>query len=167
MPSTSEYVGEFQVPINGQPPIFEKVFNILQLLGGLDKDTNPTCRSSLLTDVSSTNQYWTLSLSDHFWGINLFLYKRNYRIWGQSIIYLKTRHKMGYRVGFTTVKLLKSGQYKKILKISALLGLPLQYFLVLATFSEFNCISRVPALKFFEYHKLILLVSLCRPITDQ
>ena len=38
MPSTSEYMGEFQVPMNGQPPIFEKVFNILQLLGGLDKD---------------------------------------------------------------------------------------------------------------------------------
>ena len=32
---------------------------------------------------------------------------------------------------------------QKILKISALSGLALQYFLVLATFSEFNCIILV------------------------
>ena len=60
---------------------------------------NPTCRFSLLTDMSNTNQYWTLSLSDHFWG--------------QSIIYLGTRHQIGYRVGITTVKLLKVANTRK------------------------------------------------------
>ena len=39
---------------------------------------------------------------------------------GQTIIYFGTRHQIGYRVGFTTAKLHKSGQYQKILKISAL-----------------------------------------------
>ena len=37
---------------------------------------------------------------------------------GQTIIYLGTRHQIGYRAGFTTAKPLKSGQYQKILKIS-------------------------------------------------
>ena len=108
-----------------------------------ERIVNPTCRFSLLTDMCKfTNQYWTLSLSDHFWGINV-LYsckKRSYRIWGLSIIYLGTRHQIVYRVGFTTAKLLKSGQYQKILKISAL---ALQHFLILATFSEFNCIISI------------------------
>ena len=48
---------------------------------------------------------------------------------------------MGHRVEFTTAKLLKSSQYQKILKISAISGLALQYFLVLATLSKFNCIN--------------------------
>ena len=43
---------------------------------------------------------------------------------GQTIMYLGTRHEIGYRVEFTT-------------------GLALQYFLVLATFLEFNCIIEV------------------------
>ena len=64
---------------------------------------------------------------------------------GQTIIYLGTRHQIGYSMGFTTAKLLKSGQYQKILNISALSGLALQYFLVLATFLEFNCISNCRA----------------------
>ena len=49
-------------------------------------------------------------------------------------MYLGTRHQIGYRVGFTTAKLLKSSQSQKILKILALSGLAIQYFLVLATF---------------------------------
>ena len=53
---------------------------------------------------------------------------------GQTIIYLGTRHLIGYRVLFTTAKLHRSGQYQKILKISALSGLALPYFLVLAIF---------------------------------
>ena len=56
-------------------------------------------------------------------------------------MYLGTGHQTGHIVGFTTAKLLKSSQYQEILKITALLGLAAQYFLVLATFSEFNCIE--------------------------
>ena len=39
---------------------------------------------------------------------------------GQNVIYLGTRHQIGNRVGFTRAKLFKSGQYQKILKLSAL-----------------------------------------------
>ena len=114
------------------------------ILKKMTHSVNPTCRFSLLTDMSNTNQYWTLSLSDHFGGL-IYVNIRHYTIWGHCIIYLRTRHKIGYRVGFTTAKLLNSGQYQKILKISALSGLTLQYvFLQLATFSEFNCISIRP-----------------------
>ena len=38
-----------------------------------------------------------------------------------------------------TVKLLKSGQYQKILESEARKGRDFQYFLVLATFEEFDC----------------------------
>ena len=105
------------------------------------KYVNPTCRLSLLSDMSNTIQYWTLSLSDYFGGLIYSSKNRNYRMLGWTIIYLGTRHQIVYIVWFTTAKLLKSGQYQKILKISALSGLALQYFLVLATFLEFNCIS--------------------------
>ena len=37
---------------------------------GVYQHVNPTCRFSLLTDMSNTDEYWTLSLSDHFWEIN-------------------------------------------------------------------------------------------------
>ena len=66
--------------------------------------------------MSNTNQCWTLSFSDHFGGLIYSCKKRHYRIWGRCIIYLWTRHEVRYRVGFTTAKLLKSGQYQKILK---------------------------------------------------
>ena len=57
---------------------------------------------------------------------------------GQTIIYLGTRHQIRYRVGFTTAKLLKSGQYQKILKTSALSG---HVFSCIGHFLEFNCIN--------------------------
>ena len=84
--------------------------------------------------------YPILIITGHFFSVTIFeklIYsckKKSYRSWGQRIIYLGARHQIGYRLGFPTAKLLKSGQNQKILKISAVLGLALQCYLVLATF---------------------------------
>ena len=58
-------------------------------------------------------------------------FKFKLKVWFQGRSGPLTFVNAPYRVGFTTAKLLKSGQYQKILKTSAL---ALQYFLVLATF---------------------------------
>ena len=54
--------------------------------------------SQTSTQMSSNIDYFMLKL------INI----HPIGIWGQTIIYLKTRHQIEYRVGFTTAKLLKS-----------------------------------------------------------
>ena len=77
---------------------------------------SPTCRFSLLLIcpiLMSTGDFLSMTI---FGEIVDSCEKRNDRIWGQSIIHLGTRHQTGYIVDFTTVKLLPSGQYQKILK---------------------------------------------------